>query len=418
MADFFYPQHLRVPTVGPASPLHVADLGMSQLPSYTRVPVGANYPLTSRPLSPGTQLGVPNPLTAPRGGTLGARVAAAGGPGNLTAQHAFPHTTPSAAVADDVARAASSSSRGGARGLLGSLTSSSPLAGKGALGGALRGGAITLGGEIVANPLGNLVGGGAEDTKGFDRADVGEATAGAVRGGALGYTLGGGYGAAGGAVLGGLAGALDVFGEGGILGGLFGGNKGDNPLAEPSVKKSLNQALRYSGLDKGTQQAIKAGTLAQLDLAKTDEERAAILQQAGGAIQQSAMQQKAAQDQLAHSLALQAQAAQIFQPFAEANQRTASMAADVYGSMKQNLSPGLDAVADMFALNAQQQADAMTQGLYTTALAKPRIDALVSQQQQIDSIAAQIVQQAAATAASGGGAGGGVDIEALLASVG
>jgi hypothetical protein len=227
----------------------------------------------------------------------------------------------------------------------------------------------------------------------------------------LGFAVGGPLGAAIGGVGGGLIGAFDVFGEGGILGGVFGGDK---PKA-PDPSKVLDSFLTPStGVDSETAKVLKANAMAQLELAETDEQKAAIFQNTALVAQQSVMERQQAQEQLANSLALQAQTAKIFAPFAESNQRVASMAADVYGEMKENLTPGLQSVADMFAVNTQQQADLMTQGLYTTALAKPRIDALVAQQQQIDSIAAQIVQQASAQAASGGG----VDIEALMASVG
>ena len=304
-----------------------------------------------------------------------------------------------------------------------SATSSSPIATRGLRSGLLRGAGAGIAAELLGAPLGRAIGGSGPDEAGFDRADLGQATTGAGRGAALGYSVGGGYGALVGGVLGGVTGALDVFGDSGPLaavGDIFGGGGEDknSPYSASNTKKTLNQFLRGAGLDESTRGTLKKTAAAQLELATTDEERAAILNNTVGVVQQSALQQRQAQQQLANSLALQAQAARIFQPFAESNQRVANMAADVYGQMKQNLGPGLDAVADMFAINTQQQADLMTQGLYTTALARPRIDALVAQQQQIDSIAAQIVQQASATAASGGGGGSGVDIEALMASVG
>lgn len=301
-----------------------------------------------------------------------------------------------------------------------SATSSSPLLGRGLRSGFLRGAGIGLASELGGKFVGDLIGGEGEDTPGFDRKDVGQATTGAARGAGLGYMVGGGYGAAGGALLGGLAGAFDVFGDSGPLaavGDFFGGGGEEAPKIDvKSADTLLSQTLRKTSLSNDMRDAIKSGTLAQLELAETEEQKAAILNSAGAQIQQAEMQAVMEQEQLARSLALQAQATQIFQPFAEANQRTAALAGSLYEDIAAS-SPQLEDIANMFALNAQQQADAMTQNLYTTALARPRIDAMVAQQQQIDSVAAQIVQQATASAVSGQLGGGGIDVASLLASV-
>lgn len=291
--------------------------------------------------------------------------------------------------------------------------SSSPL---GRIAGAVgRGGRLTrvgapLAAGLVASPLGTLVGGQGQDTRGLDRRDAGGFVSGVLTGAALG-SFAGPWGAAAGGVIGGVGNALNVF-------DVFGGGDEGTATTPEDASKALDDTMVELGLGKETRDAIRETTLAQLELATTDAERNAILTNAQAVMQQQALAKEQEVNQLAHSLALQAQAARIFEPYAEANQRNADMAAMLFNNAAQNLPEDQRYLAAQFTLGAQQQSDALTQQLVTTAMAQPRIDALVAQQQQIDSMAAQIVQQAMAGAAGGMMGGGGVDVASLLASAG
>lgn len=267
--------------------------------------------------------------------------------------------------------------------------------------------------SIAASPVGSLVGGGGADTAGVDRRDAGQALAGALTGAGVG-SLGGWPGALAGAVVGGVGNALNVFD---VFGG--GGDKAVN--ADPEyIGGALNDALADAGITGKTRDAIKNSTMSQLELATTDAEKQQVLATAEQVIMQQAMAQENSTQQLAHSLALQAQAAQIFEPYAEANQRNADMAKVLFENASQGLPDSQRYLAAQFALGAQQQSDALTQQMMTTAVAQPRLDALVAQQQQIESVAAQLVQRALAGAMepAGGQGGGGVDMAALLAQAG
>lgn len=294
--------------------------------------------------------------------------------------------------------------------------SSSPLA---KLGRVARGGSrlgrlapAAIGG-VLASPVGTAVGGQGADTPGFDRRDVGQAVSGALTGGSLG-SFGGWPGAIAGGLLGGVGNALNMF-------DMFGGPKDDAAAADPeTVSDQLNNMMASVGITGNTRDIISQTTMEQLKLATTDAERQAVLTNAEATIQQQALAQEQSTQQLAHSLALQAQAAQIFEPYAEANQRNADMARVLFENGSQNLPESQKYLAAQFALGAQQQADALTQQMMTTAMAQPRLDALIAQQQQIEGVAAQLVQQAMAGAMAGGmgGGGAGVDVAALLAEAG
>jgi len=292
--------------------------------------------------------------------------------------------------------------------------SSSPLA---KLGRVARGGSrlgriapAAIGG-LLASPVGNFVGGQGQDTRGFDRRDVGQGVAGAMTGASLG-SFGGWPGAIAGGIIGGVGNALNVF-------DVFGGTDkaADAAGANPeNIGGALNDAMADLGITGKARDAIKQTTMAQLELATTDAERQQILSNAQAVMQQHAIAQEQSTQQLAHSLALQAQAAQIFEPYAEANQRNADMARVLFENASQGLPESQRYLAAQFALGAQQQSDALTQQMMTTAVAQPRLDALVAQQQQIEGVAAQLVQQAMAGAMAGGG--GGVDVASLLAQAG
>lgn len=239
---------------------------------------------------------------------------------------------------------------------------------------------------------------------------MGQAAAGVMTGASLG-SFGGWPGALAGGIIGGIGNAANLF-------DVFGGPKDKAANADPEyIGGQLNDAMADLGITGKTRDAIKQTTMDQLELATTDAERTAILQNASAVMQQQAIAQEQSTQQLAHSLALQAQAAQIFEPYAEANQRNADMARVLFENASQGLPENQRYLAAQFALGAQQQSDALTQQMMTTAVAQPRLDALVAQQQQIESVAAQLVQQAMAGAMSGGG-GGGVDVAALLAQAG
>lgn len=294
--------------------------------------------------------------------------------------------------------------------------SSSPLAklGRVAKGGSRLGriGPAAIGG-LTAGPLGSAIGGQSPDTPGFDRRDVGQAVSGALTGASLG-SFGGWPGALAGGLVTGLGNALNVFDA-------FGGPKTPAVNTDPKrIGKQLDYALADAGITGATKDAIKKSTLDQLELATTDAEREQILATADQTIMQQAMVQEQSTQQLAHSLALQAQAAKIFEPYAEANQRNADMARVLFESGSQNLPESQRYLAAQFSLNAQQQADAQTQQMMTTAMARPRIDALIAQQQQIEGVAAQIVQGLMApqiSAAVGGGGGDQQMVEQLLAGL-
>lgn len=393
------------------------------LPQHLQMmPPGPAYPLTSAPLPPGTPINF-TPPPVPR--TLPPINGAATGP--------LPYGTGPTATASrfNPLRFA----RGGAGGAAGGVAGRAGAGGLINMGGRIglvRGLGYGLAAEAGDALIGDTVGGDAPDTPGFDRRDVGQFLSGAGRGAALGAGIGSvipvagtAVGAGVGAVAGGLAGAFDVFGDSGPLsavGDLFSGGGGEEAGTGTdldSAKKMVRSALRYADVSPAKRDALRNMVMQQLELAPDDATRSTVLQNAAATIGQVELGEAQARDQLVNSLAMQAQAAQIFAPFAEQNERTAQLARSTYDSLKSTLPQSLHGVADMFATNAQMQADAMTQGLYTTALAQPRIDAMVAQQQQVDSMAAQIVQQAQAMALQGGAGGGaGVDIEALLAEAG
>lgn len=269
-------------------------------------------------------------------------------------------------------------------------------------------------GGLLASPVGSAIGGQGQDKAGFDRRDVGQAVAGTMTGASLG-SFGGWPGALAGGIIGGVGNAANLF-------DVFGGPKDKAAGAaggDPEyVGGALNDALADAGITGKVRDAIKNSTMSQLELATTDAERQQILVNAEQVIMQQAMAQEQSTQQLAHSLALQAQAAQIFEPYAEANQRNADMARVLFENASQGLPESQRYLAAQFALGAQQQSDALTQQMMTTAIAQPRLDALVAQQQQIEGVAAQLVQQAMAGAISGGAGTGGVDVASLLAQAG
>lgn len=358
--------------VGPASPYNI-------MPRHLNIPnVGGGVPLAGTPVNFPTYT-PPNPLAAtPTAATTTARLA----PLATSARSSF---------------------------------SSSPLAKLGRM--AKGGGKLARFGpgviaSVAASPLGSTVGGQSPDTPGFDRRDVGQGVAGLLTGAGLG-SVGGWPGALAGGLIGGVGNALNVFDA-------FGGPKTPAVNTDPKrIGKQLDYALADAGITGATKNAIKKSTLDQLELATTDAEREQVLATADQTIMQQAMVQEQSTQQLAHSLALQAQAAKIFEPYAEANQRNADMARMLFENASQNLPDNQKYLAAQFSLNAQQQADAQTQQMMTTAMARPRIDALIAQQQQIEGVAAQLVQQAMAGAMSGGmGGGGDIDVAALLAQAG
>lgn len=296
---------------------------------------------------------------------------------------------------------------------LNTLRGAGRFAGRGTLAG--------LAGGLAAGVVGNQVAGGAEDTPGFGRADVGQFIGGAGAGAGVGATVGSivpgvgtGIGAVVGGVGGGLASAL----------GLFDSDKDDGGVADIYASPESSLSTFQQAVDKGfselparTRNSISSLVEATLRTATTPEERQQIVM---GGVQElmAAEQQEAANaQQVANSLAYQAQAANILQPFADQNQATADLAKQMFGNTRGNLPENLQPLADYQSLAAEQGADAMTQHLFTTALAQPRVDALMAQQQQIQGLASQIVQQAQA-GVMGGGAGGGDGYAETLAALG
>lgn len=374
-------------------------------------------------------LGVPAPanntygLTNPAPGTLGSRLTGT----TSTIGGRAPVSNLASRIAGSVAPSSAPSSSGGTTALRrlgrtvgGRSAGGSPLWGKGGLlrsglGAGLKGGALAYGGSLAAGALGDVVAGDTvDDPNDIDYADAGQFISGAGAGAGLGAGVGSFFGPVGagvgftvGGIGGGIASAL----------GLFDSDKDDGGVADIYASPESSLSTFEQAVDKGFSELParirnQVKSLVELDLAgaETPEERQQIVVGGVQELMAAEQQEQVNAQQVANSLAYQAQAAQILQPFAQQNQATADLAAQMFGNTRDTLPANLQPLADYQSLAAQQGADAMTQHLFTTALAQPRVDALMAQQQQIQSVAAQIVNSLqqpniAAVAGVGGGAG-------------
>lgn len=229
--------------------------------------------------------------------------------------------------------------------------------------------------------------------------------------GLQGAALGAGVGAGVGSVvpvvgtgLGALAGGA-IGGAAGILGNLFGGGGGESDAA-PTLDDMFEAANTSPGARAQAQRIYD--TLVAMD--DSDEGKAAALQSAQQIILQDAMTAQTVQQDLATTLALQTQAADIFAPAAESVLNTAQTYADATNAILPNLPEGFRGIAERGIAREMNHAEKLANAYMAQAQILPLAERLTQYQSDMN----QLAQQQFAAAFGGGGSSG---MEALLSGI-
>lgn len=238
----------------------------------------------------------------------------------------------------------------------------------------------------------------------------------ALQGAALGAGLGAGFGPAG-ALIGGLGGgALGVLGN--VLG--FGGGGGEDDAPDPI--EILSNGISAAGLSPDQTEEVLETYEVMTALAEMQPEgdaRDAAMQQAfdaASAMILQAMQQKELASGIGggvNQLALQQQAADIFEPLAQSTQDSARMYAAALGGIE-GLPPEYRAIAENTAARELSSADRLANAYRAQAAVMPAINQLTQYQRDYNALAAQMFQQAQAQSLQGAGGGATTDISQYL----
>lgn len=224
-----------------------------------------------------------------------------------------------------------------------------------------------------------------------------------LQGGAIGAGIGATLGAplfGIGAVPGGLIGGA-VGGGIGVLANMFGGG-GDGEEADPL--QTLATAMTSAQLTPDTSEQILQTYETLMALAEQqegdakDQARAMAFEQTSQMILQAMQQQQQAEMQApqnaANTLALQAQAQQIFEPLAQDIETTGGLYAQAMAGIRDNLPESYRGVADATVARELTSADRLANAYRAQAAITPIAASLTQYQQDQSSYAQQMFQQA------------------------
>lgn len=206
----------------------------------------------------------------------------------------------------------------------------------------------------------------------------------------------------GAAVAGGVAGAL----------GLLGGGKGKSG----SIDWDKVDAL---GIPADEREQYRALYELEKDALGEETARANLMQRLNGSvanIELSAQQAAAEQQAQARMLASQALAGQFFAPFANDMIQSAQMRHQAIQNLLPSLPANYRGVAQANSAASLDNAIGMARAYQAQSQMMPALAAFQDQQQQINSVAAQLMQQGMQNAIGGGQAAGGASMADILAS--
>lgn len=313
-----------------------------------------------------------------------------------------------------------------AAGQAGGLLSRLPTGGAGGLARGLGPANLTRGAGMAGLGYGiaGAAGSGLIDklNPGGQNSNIEQGLQGVAQGAGIGAGVGalfGGVGAGPGALIGGAAG-----GAIGVLGNMFGfGGGGDDEAPDPV--EILGTAINAANLDPATTEQILEQYEVMVALAEIeddDELRQAKLDQAfdtAGQLVLQAMQQTGAAGfggGVDNSLALQAQAQDIFAPLADDVRASGEMYAAAMGGIRDQLPPQYRAIADANVARELTSSQKLAAAYQAQAAVTPAINQLAQYQRDYNALAAQTWQQAMAGQIAGNAGGGQTaDVAALLA---
>jgi len=259
---------------------------------------------------------------------------------------------------------------------------------------------------------------GSVASAGIDKLDIGgnnsnweQGLQGAALGAGAGAVLGP-WGAAAGGAIGGAA---------GVLSNMFGGGDDAKPMDPLSaINAAVNEAgISLEGRAQITEMYSTYMALAERFPEGSDQRAAAEAQALEGAAQmvlQVMQTEQQAPADVSNTLALQAQAAQIFEPLAQNTAETGRLYAEAMASLRPSLPESYWGIADANVARELTSSQKLADAYRAQAAVTPIVDKLTRYQQDNDSYAAQMFSQQYAQQAAGsmGGAGGGADLQALL----
>lgn len=234
-----------------------------------------------------------------------------------------------------------------------------------------------------------------------------------LQGAAIGAGIGGGIGSVVplvGTGLGAAAGGL-IGGAAGVVSNFFGGKEkqADN---EDVLADTLKAALQTADLDAETAGQILdtyAVSVQFAENAEDDATRDGLIDQALQMAQQqilAAIQQRQSATAVtanpANLLALQQQAAQIFEPLAQDIESSAALYANAMQGARANLPPEFQAIADTQIARELTSANRLADAYRAQAAITPVVTRLTQYQQDQQALAAQLMQQAQAQAMTTG----------------
>ena len=248
-----------------------------------------------------------------------------------------------------------------------------------------------------------------------------QALQGAAWGAGAGATIGSivpGIGTGIGAAVGGVAG-----GAIGVLGNMFGGGGDSEQEVDPI--DIINNAVNTAGLDEGARAEITTTYSTLMALAQQypegSPEREAAEQQAidgaGQMVLQFLGQKEQAGMQASNTLALQAQAGQIFEPLAADIEQSGQMYAQAMAGIRDQLPESYRAISDATVARELTSSQKLANAYRAQAAITPIADRLTQYQQDQQSYAAQQFSQMYAQQAAGQQGGGQVSSD-VLASLG
>jgi hypothetical protein len=217
--------------------------------------------------------------------------------------------------------------------------------------------------------------------------------------------------------------ALDVL----DAGSWFGGGGDDEPAVDPDAV--LANVLSTAALPEEMAAQIMDGYAINMQLAGTIEDKdqraqaeAMALQQAGQMALDALSTRDQAQAQAGDTLALQAQASDIFEPLAQDIETNSALYAQSMAGIRENLPESYRAISDATVARELTSADKMANAYRAQAAMTPVYNQMTRYQRDQDSFAAQMfaqqmAQQAAGVTGGGQQQAGGQDIAALLQSL-
>lgn len=254
-----------------------------------------------------------------------------------------------------------------------------------------------------------------------------------LQGAAVGAGIGGSIGSivpGVGTAIGALAGG-GIGGAVGVLSNMFGGGGGGDEA--PEIETVLANAIASAGLDELATERVLTTYETQMALAEQYEGDARVAaedaaREAAG--QQILMEMQQAQSALAsglggasggpgNTLALQQQAASIFQPLAQDIRTNASLYAQAMEGIMPNLPESYRGVAQAQMARELTSADKMANAYIAQAALTPVAQQLSQYQRDQQAFANQLWSQTLAQQAAGatGGGGAATDISSLLANI-